>query len=266
MLLVLDVGNSHTVAGLYDGDVLRGHWRIATSNHRTSDELRLLFMLLLQEQSVTVSDVRGCAISSVVPQMDRDLMLACTEMFGQVPLMVTPDISTGLTLLCDNPQEVGADRLVNAVAAVEEYGDRNLVVVDFGTATTFDVITANKEYLGGIIAPGIQLCAEALFERCAKLPKVDIVQPKSVIGRNTLTNIRSGLTYGYADMVDGLLTRIANELGTEPMVVATGGLAQVIKDIARRIHLVDPWLTLKGLRMLYDKQTPSVSHFMESDT
>ena len=257
MLLVLDVGNSHTVAGLYDGDRLRGHWRIATSNHRTCDELRLLFMLLLQEQGVTTADVRGCAISSVVPQMDRDLALACTEMFGLPPLMVTSEIDTGLALLCDNPREVGADRLVNAVAAVEEYGGRNLVVVDFGTATTLDVVTANNEYLGGVITPGIQLCAEALFERCAKLPKVDIVQPKSVIGRNTLTNIRSGLTYGYADMVDGLLARITEELDGPPMVIATGGLAQVIKDIARRIHIVDPWLTLKGLRVLYDKQIDS---------
>jgi len=252
MLLVMDVGNSNSVLGLYDGDELLGHWRVCTNNYRTLDELRMLFAMLLQHEGHGLRAVKGCCISSVVPQLNFDLVRVSEAVFGVEAVMVGPGTKTGLILQCDNPKEVGADRIVNAVAAIEEYKGP-LIVIDFGTATTFDAITAKAEYKGGVIIPGVQVSADVLFEKCAKLPRVEISKPPSVIGKNTDDNIRAGLTYGYADMVDGLIARIAKEMGTKPTVVATGGLGSVIASVTKRIDHVDPLLTLKGLKSVYRK-------------
>jgi type III pantothenate kinase len=252
MLLVADVGNTNTVLGLYEGDDLLAHWRIITENYRTSDELRILLTMLLREDDFAPSDVTGCCISSVVPQVNTALMAMSQKQFGVVPIMVEPGIKTGIKLHTENPKELGADRLVNAVAAVDEH-DGPLIIIDFGTATTFDFITADAEYKGGLIVPGIQLSADALFEHCAKLPRVEIATPETVIGRNTVSNIRSGLTYGYADMVDGLVKRISDETNSEPKVIATGGLAGIIAESAKSIDVVDPLLTMKGLLSIYQR-------------
>ncbi len=252
MLLVVDVGNSNTVLGLYDGDELRAHWRIITENYRTSDELRILLTMLLHQDNVEPSDIDGCCISSVVPQVNAALMSMSQKQFGVKPLMIEPGIKTGIKLHNENPKELGADRLVNAVAAVDEY-EGPLIVVDFGTATTFDYITGDAEYKGGIIVPGIQLSADALFEHCAKLPRVEISTPETVIGRDTVSNIRSGLTFGYADMVDGLVRRMAEETDSKPTVIATGGLARVIAESSQTIDEVDSMLTMKGLLSIYRK-------------
>jgi type III pantothenate kinase len=250
MLLVMDVGNSNTVVGLYEGDTLRCHWRVVTSNYRTGDELRILFLMLLQTEGIAASAVTGCCISSVVPQLNQALQQLCRDGFHVEPLMIGPGVKTGLVLQIDNPKEVGADRIVNSVAAIEEYPGA-LIVLDFGTATTFDVVTAKGEWRGGVIVPGVQLWADVLAERCAKLPRVDVVTPAHVTGKDTVGNIRSGLTYGYADLVDGLVVRLAAEMDDTPTVVATGGLAGTIAEVAKRIDVVDPMLTLKGLRAVY---------------
>lgn len=252
MLLVMDVGNSHTVLGLYENDKLRGNWRIVTSNYRTSDELAILFSMLLTHSGIEPSKVSGCCISSVVPQLNLALQQVCADTFGVSPTMVGPGIKTGLVLQIDNPKEVGADRIVNAVGALEEHPGP-LIIIDFGTATTFDAVTAKNEWRGGVIVPGVQLSADALFEHCAKLPQIELSVPPHVIGRDTVTNIRAGLTYGYADMVDGLVRRMAAEMQAKPKVVATGGLAEVIAKVATTIEVIDPLLTLKGLRAVYHK-------------
>ncbi len=252
MLLVVDVGNSHTVLGLYQGDTLIGHWRVVTSNYRTGDEMHILLAMLLQGIGIDRKQVSGCCISSVVPQMNPALQEVSQNAFRITPLMVGPGIKTGLVLQCENPKEVGADRIVNSVGALEEHKGP-LIIIDFGTATTFDVITAKAEWLGGAIVPGIQLSADALFEHCAKLPRVEVLVPPSVIGRDTIANIRAGLTYGYADMVDGLVRRISEEMGEKPTVVATGGFARIMAEVAHGIDVVDPLLTLKGLKAVYHK-------------
>lgn len=252
MLLVMDVGNSHTVIGLYDGEELRGNWRIVTTNYRTGDELRILFTMLLQQDGIERNHVTGCCISSVVPQLNPGLQTVSRDGFDVEPIMVEPGIKTGIKLHNENPKEVGADRIVNAVAATDEHSG-DIIIIDFGTATTFDYVTAKSEYKGGIIVPGIQLSADALFEHCAKLPRVEIAIPPTVIGRDTISNIRSGLTYGYADLVDGLVRRMAQEADCSPTVVATGGLAPIISEVATTIDVVDPLLSLKGLRSVYQK-------------
>ncbi len=251
MLLVINVNNSRTGIGVYEGDTLRAHWHIVTTN-RTADELRILLAMLLGQEGLAMGAVTGCCISSVVPQLNLALESVSREAFGVEPIMVGPGVKTGLVIRVDNPKEVGADRIVNAVGALDEHSGP-LITVDLGTATTFDAITANAEYIGGVIAPGIQLSADALFERCAKLPRVELVAPPNVIGKDTITHIRAGLTYGYADLVDGLIARMAEEMGASPTVVATGGLAHVISGVARRIDVVDPLLTLKGLRAVFRK-------------
>lgn len=250
MLLVIDAGNSHTVLGLYQGDNLQGQWRIGTNSYRTGDELRIVFTMLLRSEGVDPAAIEGCCISSVVPQLNMALHEVSQNAFGVTPLMVGPGVKTGLQLQCDNPKEVGADRIVNAVGAIEEY-DGALIIVDFGTALTFDAVTAKAEWCGGAIVPGVQLSAEALFEHCAKLPRVEISRPPHVIGRDTVTNIRSGLTYGYAELVDGLVRRFAAEMGGKPTVIATGGIAPLMSEVCSSIDVVDPQLTLKGLKAVY---------------
>ncbi len=250
MLLVVDVGNSQTVIGLYEADRLRAHWRVTTAHYRTADELRVLLSVLLQQEGVEHSAINGCCIASVVPQLNLALQDVSRDALGLDAVMVEPGIKTGIVLQCENPKEVGADRIANAVAAVGEYRGP-LIIIDFGTATTFDAVTRKAEWRGGVIVPGVHLAAAALAERCAKLPRVDIARPPTVIGRDTVTNINSGLTYGYADMVDSLVTRMAREMDAEPTVVATGGMASTMAQIASKIDKVDPLLTLKGLRAVY---------------
>jgi type III pantothenate kinase len=252
MLLVVDVGNSHTVLGLYEGEDLRGHWRVVTANYRTGDEMHILLAMLLQNIGLNPRQVSGICVASVVPQINLAMQQVSQSAFHLTPLMVGPGVKTGLVIQVDNPKEVGADRIVNAVAAIEEHKGP-LVIVDFGTATTFDAVSAKAEWQGGVIVPGIQLSADVLAERCAKLPRVEILKPPSVIGRDTITNIRAGLTYGYAEMVDGLVRRMAEEMGAKPTVIATGGLAPLIAGLASSIDVVDPLLTLKGLKAVYKK-------------
>ena len=258
MLLVIDVGNSHTVLGLYREDELQGHWRVVTNNYRTGDELRILFSMLLQAEDVRPDAITGCCISSVVPQLNMALNDMCQTTFGLTPLMVGPGVKTGLQLQCDNPKEVGADRIVNAVGAIEAH-EGSLIIIDFGTATTFDAVTAKAEWRGGVIVPGVQLSAEALFEHCAKLPRVELSKPGSVIGRDTVSNIRSGIIYGYADLVDGLVRRFSEEMGGKPKVIATGGLASLIADVGTSIDVIDPMLTLKGLKAVYRRNQKAPS-------
>ncbi len=256
MLVVLDVGNSNMVMGVFDGDTFRGPWRLMTSEHRTSDEMRVVMLSLLRLEGIDPDAVTGCGISSVVPPINHALDQACREAFHVQPLFVGPGVRTGLVIQVENPKEVGADRIVNAVGAMAAYPGP-LIIIDFGTATTLDAITEKGEYRGGVIVPGVQISADALFERCAKLPHVEISVPEHVIGRNTVNHIRSGLTYGYADLVDGLVGRISEEMDLgghdRPTVVATGGLAPLISGIARRIDHVDLLLTLNGLRIVFQK-------------
>jgi len=256
MLLAIDVGNTNTVLGLYrlDGDKpeLAAHWRVTTHRSQTADEYGVLFVNLFQMNDLAPSQVSNIIISSVVPPVDSTLRRVCEDYFHLQPLFVEPGIKTGMPVLVDNPTELGADRLVNAIAAFERYGGP-CIVVDFGTATTFDVISAKGEYLGGAISPGLGLSADALFSRAARLSRVDVKRPAKVIGTNTVTHLQSGLYYGYIGLVDGILARMAAELGVEPKVIATGGLARQISEDSKYISEIDDMLTLDGLLILFER-------------
>jgi type III pantothenate kinase len=260
MLLAIDVGNTNTVLGLYrlDGEKsqLAAHWRVTTHRAQTADEYGVLFVNLFEMNGLKSSQVSHIIISSVVPPVDSTLRQVCEEYFHVQPLFVEPGIKTGMPVLQDNPADLGADRLVNCIAAFDRYGGP-CVVVDFGTATTFDVISAKGEYLGGAISPGLGISADALFSRAARLGRVDIKRPAKVIGTNTVTHIQSGLYYGYIGLVDGILERIMAELGVKARVIATGGLARQISEDSRYIDEIDDMLTLDGLRILFDRnRTP----------
>lgn len=250
MLLAIDIGNSNIVWGLFDGRTLKGHWRLATDPRKTSDEYGILFSNLLATAGVKPEQISGAVISSVVPTLTRPFETMAQTFFGQVPLVISCDTDTGLTLRYANPKEIGSDRLVNAAAAYERYRT-DLIIVDFGTATTFCAVTKAGEYLGGVIAPGLGISADALFSRTAQLPKVELVRPKSVIGRDTASSIQSGLVYGYAGLVDEIVRRLEQELGHSSLVVATGGLSAIIAPESRTIREVRPLLTLDGLELLY---------------
>ena len=256
MLLAIDVGNTNTVLGLYrlEGKKpeLGAHWRVTTHRTQTADEYGVLFVNLFEMNGMATNQVHHIIISSVVPPVDSTLRQVCQDYFHLEPLFVEPGIKTGMPVLVDNPSELGADRLVNAIAAFERYGGP-CVVVDFGTATTFDVISAKGEYVGGAIAPGLGISADALFTRAARLGRVDIKRPAKVIGTNTVTHIQSGLYYGYIGLVDGILERIVAELGVKPRVIATGGLARQISEDSRYISEIDDMLTLDGLRILFER-------------
>jgi type III pantothenate kinase len=256
MLLALDVGNTNTVLGLYrlDGEKpeLTAHWRVTTHRSQTADEYGVLFVNLFEMNGMAPSQVHHIIISSVVPPVESTLRQVCENYFHVQPLFVEPGIKTGMPVLVDNPTELGADRLVNAIAAFERYGGP-CVVVDFGTATTFDVISARGEYLGGAIAPGLGISADALFSHAARLGRIDIRRPAKVIGTNTVTHLQSGLYYGYIGLVDGILARMVAELGTQPRVIATGGLARQISEDSRYISEIDDMLTLDGLLILFER-------------
>lgn len=260
MLLAIDVGNTNTVLGLYDLTAvppkLVSDWRITTPLNQTASELGVILANLFALSKLEMALVDGIAISSVVPPLDPILRHVCELYFGGEkkikPLFIEPGIKTGLPVLTDNPSEVGADRIVNCVAAFEQFGGPS-IVVDMGTATTFDVISKKGEFLGGAIAPGLRISADALFSRAARLPRVDIKRPAKVIGTSTVDNMQIGLYYGYIGLVDGILERMIAELGAETRVVATGGLAKVIAGGSKHIKAVDDMLTLTGLRIIYER-------------
>ncbi|MEV6796087.1 type III pantothenate kinase [Streptomyces sp. NPDC051320] len=260
MLLTIDVGNTHTVLGLFDGEDIVEHWRISTDARRTADELAVLLQGLMGTHPLLGDElgdgIEGIAICSTVPSVLHELREVTRRYYGDVPaVLVEPGIKTGVPILMDNPKEVGADRIINAVAAVELYGGP-AVVVDFGTATTFDAVSARGEYTGGVIAPGIEISVEALGVKGAQLRKIELARPRSVIGKNTVEAMQSGIIYGFAGQVDGVVTRMARELAEDPedvTVIATGGLAPMVLNEASVIDEHEPWLTLIGLRLVYER-------------
>jgi len=261
MLLVLDVGNTNTVLGVFNsagsgGDTKYGpllaNWRVSTTKTQTVDEYGVLFRNLFAMSGLEFTAVDGAVISSVVPPLDSTLREVCERYFHSKPLFIEPGVKTGMPVHYDNPAEVGADRIVNGVAAYEKFGGP-CIVVDFGTATTFDVVSKNGEYLGGVITPGIGVSADALFARTARLPRVDIRKPPRVLATNTVNSVQSGLYYGYLGLIDGILERLMAELGEDVAVVATGGLASLMAGGSKYIREVDDLLTLDGLRIIYER-------------
>ncbi len=251
MLLTVDIGNTNLTLGLYEGEVLGAHWRLATDHNRMPDEYGLQFLGLLQNAGKTINDITGISLASVVPPLTGRVIQACHEYLKQEPLVVDAGVKTGIRILYEDPKAVGADRVCDAVAVMKLYGGP-ACVVDFGTATTFNAITKDGEYLGGAIMAGVNLAAEALYTRAAKLPRIDLQVPPSVIGRNTVHAMQSGLLFGYVSMVEGMVDRFRSELGGDMKVVATGGMAEAIAKETKVIDIIAPWLTLEGLRLIWE--------------
>ena len=251
MLLAIDIGNSNVVLGVFDRERLVENWRVGTKTQITPDEYAMIFKDLFNFAGLDFSRIDGVIISTVVPPLLPVMAEMSRKYFRMEPLVVTHELTTGITIRYDNPKEIGADRIVNAAAAYRLYGGP-IIIVDFGTATTFCAVTRSGEYLGGAIAPGVKISAEALFQRAAKLPRVELMKPRSVIGSDTISAMQSGILYGYAGLVDGIVERMKMELSPEAKVVATGGLAELVAPETRSIKEVKPHLTLEGLRLLFE--------------
>jgi type III pantothenate kinase len=252
MLLAIDIGNTNVVWGIYEGRTLKGHWRLATEASKTADEYGILFVNILEQSGIGAGQISDAIVSSVVPSLTAVFDEMVETYFKRTPLIVSSDLDMGLQITYPNPREIGSDRLVNAAAAYARY-KTCLIIVDFGTATTFCAISQHGEYLGGAIAPGLGIASEALFTHTAKLPKVDLARPKTVIGKDTVGSMQSGLVFGYAGLVDELVSRMQIELGQKAMVIATGGLASLLAPESRTIQEVRPFLTLEGLELIYRK-------------
>jgi type III pantothenate kinase len=255
MLLTIDIGNTNLTLGLYDGNNMLAHWRLATDHARMPDEYGLQFQGLLQNVGHHARELKGVCLASVVPQLTSRVVQACREYLNQEPFIVDVGIKTGIRVKYEDPRSVGADRIADAVAVMYLYGGP-ACVIDFGTATTFNAITKDGEYLGGAITAGIYLATEALFTHAAKLPRIDLQRPPSIIGRNTVHAMQSGLLFGYVSMVEGMVERFRKELGPQMKVIATGGLAEIIAQETDVIQIIAPWLTLDGLRILWDLNHP----------
>lgn len=252
LIFVLDVGNTNTVLGVYEEDELKFHWRIETSRNKTEDEYGMTVKNLFQHVGIALDQIEGIIISSVVPPIMFSLEQMCQKYFNIKPMIVGPGMKTGLNIKYENPREVGADRIVNAVAAIHEYGSP-LIIVDFGTATTYCYIDEDGNYMGGAIAPGITISTEALYSRAAKLPRIEIIRPDNIVGKNTVAAMQAGILYGYVGQVDGIVNRMKEQSKKQPTVVATGGLAPLIGEEAQSIDIIDPLLTLKGLCLIYKR-------------
>ncbi len=252
MIFVFDVGNTNIVLGVYKGDELKYHWRIETNRNRTDDEYGMVIKSLFDHSGLSFAEIDGIIISSVVPPIMFALERMCQKYFHIKPLVVGPGVKTGLDIKYENPREVGADRIVNAVAAIHEYGSP-LIIVDFGTATTYCYINEHRQYMGGAIAPGINISTEALYSKAAKLPRIEITRPDGVIGKNTVSAMQAGIVYGYVGQVEGIVKRMTEQSVKKPSVIATGGLAAMIAQESSVIDIVDPFLTLKGLQLIYKR-------------
>ncbi|MCF6094681.1 type III pantothenate kinase [Microaerobacter geothermalis] len=252
MLLVMDVGNTNIVIGVYKGGDLEHHWRIATNRNQTEDEYGIIVKNLFHDAGLFVGEIKGIVISSVVPPLMFALERMSEKYFNQKPMIVGPGIKTGLNIKTENPREVGADRIVNAVAAIQLYGTP-LIIVDFGTATTFCYVNEEGHLMGSAIAPGIQISTEALYSKAAKLPRIELAKPPSVVGRNTITAMQSGIFYGFVGQVDGIVGRMKEISMSEPTVVATGGLAELIAKESKHIDIINPFLTLQGLQIIFER-------------
>ncbi|HPF43443.1 MAG TPA: type III pantothenate kinase [Syntrophomonadaceae bacterium] len=251
MILVFDVGNTNMVLGVLEGEKLLTHWRLRTDSMRTADEYGMTLKNLFEYQEIDQKNIKAVVISSVVPSLMMELEAMSEKYFHCQPLIVGPGIKTGLAIKYENPREVGADRVVNAVAGFHKYGGP-LIIVDFGTATTFCVVNDRGEYLGGAIAPGIKISTDALVARASKLPRVELIKPKSLIGKNTVASMQAGILYGFVGQVEGIINRMKSELDMNPTVIATGGLAGIIAEETDTIDIIDEFLTLEGLRLIYE--------------
>jgi type III pantothenate kinase len=251
MFLAIDIGNTNITFGIYDGESLGPRWRLATGQGKTADEYGVYMLALIEYSGISASDIDSIAMASVVPPLTPVFMETCRQYLGIKPLVVDFASRTGVRIRYEDPSQVGADRIVDAAACLNLHG-APACIVDFGTATTFDAVSSEGEYLGGAIAPGVGIAAESLFERAAKLPKVDLLRPPSVIGKSIVHSLQSGLLYGYVGLVEGMVARFCSELGPETIVVATGGLAEVVAGETDVITVVAPWLTLDGLRIVYE--------------
>jgi type III pantothenate kinase len=251
MLLTIDVGNTNLTLGLYEGEKLNPHWRLATDHSRMPDEYGLQFLGLLEHAHCSVNDLTGICLASVVPQLTQRIVQACNEYLKQDPLIVDTGVKTGIRIRYEDPRAVGADRVADAVATLKLYGGP-ACIVDFGTATTFNALTREGDYLGGAITAGINLAADALYTHTAKLQRIDLQRPPSVIGRNTVHAMQSGLLFGYVSMAEGMVARFRAELGSDMKVVATGGLAEIVASETKVIDVLAPWLTLDGLRIIWE--------------
>jgi type III pantothenate kinase len=257
VIFVFDVGNTNIVLGVYNNEELIHHWRIETNRNKTEDEYGMMIKELFDHVHLSFSEINGIIISSVVPPIMFSLERMCQKYFHVKPLVVGPGMKTGLDIKYENPREVGADRIVNAVAAIHEYGSP-LIIVDFGTATTYCYINEHNQYMGGAIAPGIGISTEALYSRAAKLPRIEISRPDDIIGKNTVSAMQSGILFGYVGQVEGIVQRMKAQSNVKPMVIATGGLATLISQESTCIDVVDPFLTLKGLQLIYKRNMESL--------